>query len=371
MSRIRTFLKGVKVLDLSRHLPGPLATLMMVDLGATVLKVESPDGDEVRQLGPVDAQGRNVYFETLTAGKEWMRLDLKSDAGRAELLRLVRDADVLLESFRPGVMGRLGLAYSVLSKINPRLIYCSLNGFGRASPWERRAAHDANYLALAGALDRNGAGRPMPFEPAVADTSGSLFAVIAILGALRARESNGRGCQIDAALADVPMPLQMLQIAEMHASGTVPRGGSGPFDGGTAFYQTYRTLDGRYVMLGAVEAKFWRAFCLEAGRPDWIARQDEPLPQEGLRAEVAAFFSKLTFAQCCARFDACDCCFSPVLDLRESVESDHVKSRRVLQRSIEGDIQALFPVHVDGEPPQPRERARPVAPGAPWHRESP
>jgi crotonobetainyl-CoA:carnitine CoA-transferase CaiB-like acyl-CoA transferase len=122
-------------------------------------------------------------------------------------------------------------------------------------------------------------------------------------------------------------------------------------------------------MLGAVEPKFWRAFCIEAGRPDWIERQGEALPQEALRDEVAAFFSQLTLAECCVRFEACDCCFSPVLDLREGIESEHVQGRRLLHRSSDGDIQALFPVHVNGEPPQPRERARPAPAGASWQGE--
>jgi alpha-methylacyl-CoA racemase len=361
MSRISKFMKGVRVLDLSRHLPGPLAALFMVDMGAEVLKIESPAGDEVRQLGPGDAQGRSVFFETLNAGKRLLRLDLKTEEGRAELLRLVADADVLIESFRPGVMDRLGVGYTVLARSNPGLIYCSLSGFGRGGPWERRAAHDGNYLALAGVLDRNGASKPMPFEPALADSSGSLFAVIAILGALRAREEDGRGCEIDAALADAAMPLQMLQISEMDATGVVPRGGRGLFDGGTAYYQTYETADGRYVMLGAVEPKFWRAFCMEAGRLDWIARQSDVLPQIALRDEVAAFFKKLTLQECCKRLEPRDCCFSPVLDLKEGLDSVHVQSRGLVRRSDDGAIQALLPVQVDGEPPVLRARAMPAA----------
>jgi len=359
-------MEGVRVLDLSRHLPGPLATLLMADMGASVLKIESPQGDEVRALGPVDVQGRPVYFETLTAGKRWMTLDLKSETGRERLLDLVRDADVLVESFRPGVLERLHLGHAHLSRVNPRLVCCSLNGFGRGGPWEQRAALDGNYLALAGVLHRNGAGRPMPFEPAVADTSASLFAVVAVLGALRARERDGRGCHIDAGLADAAMPLQALQIAEMAATGIVPRGGEGLFDGGAAFYQTYRTADGRHVMLGAVEPKFWRTFCSIAGRPDWVERQRDPLPQQTLRQEVAGFFGAMTLAECCARFDFVDCCFSPLLDLKEAVETEHVASRRLLHIAPDCGVQALFPVHVDGEPPSPRKRATPAVEESPW-----
>jgi alpha-methylacyl-CoA racemase len=362
MSRIHEFLRGLKVLDLSRHLPGPLATLFMVDMGADVLKIESPEGDEVRQMGPQDAQGRPVFFETLHAGKRLLQLNLKAETGRAELVRLVRDADVLVESFRPGVMERLGVGYTVLAQINPRLIYCSLNGFGRGSPWTKRAAHDGNYLALAGVLDRNGAAKPTPFEPPLADSSGSLFAVIAILGALRARDRDGLGCEIDIALADAAMPLQMLQIAQMNATGAVPRRAEGLFDGGAAYYQTYETADGRHVMLGAVEPKFWQVFCIAAQRPDWIERQADPMPQEAMRREVGTFFRQRTLEQCRLLLEPLDCCFSPVLNLKEGIDSDHVRARGLLPRSKDGATQALFPIHVNGQAPLARKRAEGATP---------
>ena len=229
MSAIDTFLDGVRILDLSHYIPGPLASLMLGDMGAEVIKIEPPGGDPMQHLGPRDGGGNALFYETLNAGKSVTRLDLKSAAGVDELLRLVAAADVLIEGFRPGVMQRLGVDYTRLRQVNPRLIYCAISGYGAAGPGALKAGHDANYLAEAGVLDRNGTGRPMYFDPPVADVSGSLFAAMAILGALNGRNRTGEGCQIDLALADVIMPLQMLQIADYGANATVPeRGGDLP-----------------------------------------------------------------------------------------------------------------------------------------------
>ena len=349
--RTSLFMQDVKVLDLSRHLPGPMATLLMVDMGASVTKIEAPGGDEVRTLGPKDSAGRPVFFDTLSAGKELLRIDLKSAQGTQQFLELVRNADVVVESFRPGVLQRLGLGYATLSKVNKGIIVCALNGFGSGGPWRDRAGHDLNYLALAGVLNRNRAGgAPLPFEPPLADSSASLFAVIAVLGALRARARDGMGCEIDVALGDAAMPLQMLQIAEMRAGGEDPQP-SGLFTGGAAYYASYETLDGRYMALGAVEPKFWSAFCSAAGHEEWIARQAEPLPQTRLHAEVAGFFKSLSMAECEARFADADCCLAPVLTLQESLATEHVRMRKLVRPGPSGGLQALLPLHVNGEPP--------------------
>jgi len=354
MSRLNKFLSGIKVIDLSRHLPGPLATLYLADMGADVLKIEPPGGDEIREIGPKDAHGRPVYFETITAGKTVQTLNLKEPTDRARFLALVKRADVLVESFRPDVMTKLGLEYETLRQMNPRLVYCAINGFGRGSPLESAAGHDANFLGLAGILARNGIEKPMFYEPAVADCTAALTAVIAVLGALQVRDRDGTGCQIEVALADVAMPLQMLQLSEMEASGINPRADTGLFTGGTAYYQTYTTADERHMVLGAVEPKFWQAFCVAAERPDWINRQQEPTPQVALRADVASFFQRMTLSQCIDRFARVDCCLTPVLDLHEALESEHVRQRGLVRKGSDGRTQALFPAHVNGEPPQPR-----------------
>jgi crotonobetainyl-CoA:carnitine CoA-transferase CaiB-like acyl-CoA transferase len=354
MSRLNEFLQGTRVLDLSRHLPGPLATLFLADMGAEVLKVEPPGGDELRDMGPRDTEQRPVYFEAVNAGKTTRRMDLKHPAARREFLELVSTTDVLVESFRPGVMARLELAYDTLRARNSRLIYCSLNGFGLVGPLAQAAAHDINYLALAGALFHNhGGGMPF-FDPPVADCAGALFAALAIVGALQARERDGKGCQIDLALADAVMPLQACHVASLAATGLAPRPAEGLLNGGAACYRVYETADGRLVSLGALEPKFWRAFCAAAGRPEWEGQHRNPLPQTQLIAEVSALFRGLTLKQCEERFANADCCLAPVLDLAEAMQSPHVLLRGIVHRTSSGTLQPLFPALVDGHPPQAR-----------------
>jgi alpha-methylacyl-CoA racemase len=359
MSQLNGFLSGVKVLDLSQYIPGPMASLILADMGAEVLKIEPPGGDEMRRLGPRDGAGGPVFYGALNAGKTVRRMNLKDPGEREAFLRLVPDCDVLVEGFRPGVMDRLGIGYPRLSALNPRLVFCSISGFGAQGVATARAAHDGNYLAESGVLDRNGHGEPAFFDPPLSDVAGSLYAAIAILGALHGRDRTGRGCVIDLGLADIVMPLQMMQVADWGATGHVPKPRTTYLNGGAAYYQIYRLKDGRHVMLGPVEPKFWRAFCTAAGRPDWIVRQDEPLPQSALIAEVAALFAGLDLAEASARFAPVDCCFSPVLDLGEAIGSDQTRARGLVRRAERpGDLQALFPALVDGERPASRPPPR-------------
>lgn len=359
MSRLNTFLQDVLVLDLSRHLPGPLATQFLADMGARVIKIESPNGDELKQIGPCDANGRGCYFDAVNAGKEVLTLDLKTPSGRDQFLALVQRADVVVESFRPGVMDRLGLCSASLRSLQPKLIYCGLSGYGRGGPLESAAGHDGNYLALSGALYANSsAGLPLPFMPPVADTTGSLLALSTILGALIQRDRSGDGCDLDLALVDGLMPLQTFQLAELGATGHIPQPEQSLFNGGTAYYRVYHTADERHVMLGAFEPKFWRAFCLTAGRPEWVERQNDSLPQTSLIAQVQEFFSSLTQAQACALFEEADCCLTPVKDLAEAVRSEHVRSRGLVRQSASGHLQALYPALVDGQVPAERPQVR-------------
>jgi crotonobetainyl-CoA:carnitine CoA-transferase CaiB-like acyl-CoA transferase len=358
MSRLNRFLQGVRVLDLTRHLPGPLATLLLADMGAQVLKIEPPDGDGLRDMGPRGADGRPAYFAAVNAGKTTRRIDLKDPDGRAAFLDLVKTADVLIESFRPEAMTRLGVGYDTLKGVNPRLIYCSLNGFGCTGPLARTAAHDLNYVSLAGALSPAAtAGTSLPDTP-LADCAGGLFAALAVVGALHGRAHDGLGCHIDLALIDAVMPLQIFPLAGLSLRGAAAPPGEGLLNGGAACYHVYETADGRRVSLAALEAKFWRAFCAAAGRPDWAARHTEPLPQRGLIQEVASMFRQVTLADCEQRFGAADCCFAPVLELSEAVRSPHVRSRGLVHRTAAGELQPLFPAVVDGEPPSPRPPLR-------------
>lgn len=353
MSRLNRFLAGIRVLDLTRHLPGPLAALLLADMGADVLKIEPPDGDLMRDMGPRRADGRSAYFTSVNAGKTTRRMNLKRADERAAFLDLVKTADVLIESFRPDVMTRLGVGYDALKAVNPRLIYCSLNGFGCTGPLASRAAHDLNYVSLAGALPPVGLDGSLSDTP-LADCAGGLFAALAVAGALHGRARDGQGCHLDLALVDAVLPLQILPLAALGAAGTPPPPGEGLLNGGAACYHVYETSDGRRVTLGALEAKFWRAFCAAAERPDWEARHGDPLPQRALVAELASMFRQLTLAECERRFAAADCCFAPVLELTEAVASPHVQSRGLVHRTADGELQPLFPAVVDGEGPAPR-----------------
>jgi crotonobetainyl-CoA:carnitine CoA-transferase CaiB-like acyl-CoA transferase len=360
-SRLAQFARGIKVLDLSAFLPGPLASLLLADLGAEVLKIEPLTGDPMTQLGPRDSAGRPIYYEAINAGKFVRRMNLKAADQRETFLRLVAEHDVLIEGFRPGVMRRLGLDYTVLREVNPRLVYCALSGYGASGPMAQAAGHDANYLASAGVMHRNANALPYFYDPPLSDVSGSLFGVIAILGALRAREVDGLGCEVDIGLADAPMPLQLFQVAEHGAIGTVPQPRSTYLNGGAAYYQVYPTQDGRHIALGAIEPKFWAQFCEAAGRPDWTSRQSETLPQVALIADVGAHIAALTLEECLMQFSDNNCCVSPVLDLGEALKAPQTRARDLVRRAPSGGLQALFPARVNGSAPMHRAPLRSAA----------
>ena len=292
MSRLNQCLRGVRVLDLSSYLPGPFASLLLADFGAEVLKVEPPQGDGMLQLGPRDADGTPLFHAALNAGKTICRLDLKHAEGKQALLSLAAQADVLIEGFRPGVMQRLGLDHTTLRERNPRLIYCSLSGYGAEGPLSQAAGHDGNYLALAGVLHRNGV-PPRCFDPPIADMTSGLFAVIAILGALECRRRDGLG-----------LPYRSRHRRRRDAASTVPDSPALRSDraaAGDHLPERWRRLlsclcDARWAAhhAGRGRAEILAAFCDAAEPPDWLARQQEPLPQTALIRDIAAHFATLT-----------------------------------------------------------------------------
>lgn len=355
------FLSGVRVLDLSHYIPGPLATLYLADFGAEVVKVEPPGGDQMVALGPRDASGAPIYYQALNAGKSVVTLNLKTDADRARFLDMVASADVVVEGFRPGVLKRLGIDYEALAGVNPGIILCSISGYGATGPDHARAGHDANYLAQSGVMHRNGRPAPMFFDPPLADMAGALYALSIILAALHGRARSGLGCRIDLGLADTMMPLQLLQVADFGATGRFEGAGESYLNGGAAFYNVYACADGRYIVLGAVEPKFWTNFCTAADRPDWLTRQAEPIPQDRLIADVSAFFASLDSDTVQARFGSADCCLSRIDTLAEAMACDHVINRRIVRRGSDGSLQALFPAQIDGQPPRPRPPLRRMA----------
>ena len=351
MSRINQFLTGTKVVDLSRHLPGPLASLMMVDLGAEVIKIEPPGGEELRFIGPQGAFGHSGYFDAVNSGKAGLQLNLKTEAGKATLFELLQDADVMFESFRPGVLDKLGLSVASLREQFPQLVICSLNGYGTESPLQQAVGHDINYLAMNGVLE--GTGTPQaaiaPWPP-LADCSASLFGLSTVLAALLERQRSGQGCHIEVALADSVMPLMAFSLVEAQQNGSGMPRGEALLNGGAARYRTYQTKDQRRVALGAVEPKFWQAFCEAADHPEWIERMNEPLPQTGLQQELETYFSQLNLWECEQRFDRVDCCFNVVEDMATALQSEHIKARKLVAER-DGVMQALYPAYVDGAPP--------------------
>ena len=350
---MRDCLAGLRVLDLSQWLPGPHATQMLADLGAQVLKVEPPAGDPARALGVRGPDGLSLFYRSVNAGKRVLRLDLKQAGDRERLLRLIERADVLLESYRPGVLARLGLAPQTLRALNPRLVHTALSGWGQTGPYALRAGHDVNYLAVGGGLARSGpAERPVFAYPPVADMASAMQAVLATLAALLRRAATGQGGFVDVSLMETVLGWQGLALTQARHGAEEPRGG-GLLNGGTAFYNLYRTADGRWISLGAVEAKFWENFCRAVGRPDWIARQGEAPPQSGLIAEVAALVATRDCAHWQALLDPVDCCFEALLEPGEVAGHPQVAARGlVIER--EGLVQTLLPALLDGRGPAPR-----------------
>ncbi len=350
-------LHGLRVLDLSQYLPGPYATQILADLGAEVVKIEPPAGDPMRDFGPRDADGVSAFYKLINAGKTVVRLDLKSDPGRAALESLVRGADVLLESFRPGALGRLGFGAEVLRALNPRLIHCALSGFGQSGPYAKRAGHDITYMALAGGLATSGIKERSVFaHPPVADFAGAMQAALTILAALVRRGIKGQGASIDVSLAETVLAWQGLVLTGARRPGYEPRREASLLNGGAACYRIYETADRRFVALGALEAKFWAAFCTALGRPDWIARQSEPLPQEVLIAEVAAVLRTESRDVWAARLAEVDCCFQSVLEPVEVPADPHIAARGMVVETPGPDprLEVLFPALFDGRGPRPR-----------------
>jgi alpha-methylacyl-CoA racemase len=357
-------LEGLKVLDLSRLLPGGFCSLMLADFGADVIKVEDTGmGDYVRWSPPyyegADETARSALFLSLNRGKRSIRLDLKSERGEQVLLRLVREADVLLESFRPGVLDRLGVGYERLREENPGLVYCAITGYGQDGPNRGRSGHDMNYLGLNGVLGLTGDadGPPAQSGAQIADVGGGgLMGVIGILVALRERERSGQGQLVDCSMFDGALSWLAMAAAAAFASGRADRRGENMLAGAIICYRPYRCADG-YVTLGALEPKFWNAFCQGVGREDL---RDHAFDRPGSDAhrEVEAIFARRTREQWHRFASENDCCLEPVLDLDEVLESELVRAREMVielvQPGAEQTVKLLgMPIKLSRTPGDP------------------
>lgn len=354
------FLNGIQVLDLSQFLPGPFATQMLADMGADVVKVEPPKGDPMRTLDPItNERAPSPYHALVNAGKRVIEIDLKSNEGKANFKTLVEQADVLLESYRPGVMVRLGFGWEMLQSMNPKLIHCALSGFGQNGPLRLAAGHDINYVAAAGQLNLTGTHEaPHPAFPMVADYAGALQATVSILGALVGRGKSGQGAFIDVAMTDAVMAWQSQTLAATQLGNTVARD-QNMLTGGAAFYQVYRCADKRFISLGAIEEVFWINFCQAVGHPDWIARQHESLPQSDLIKDVTAMFLTKSQHDWDDLLSNVDCCFHVVPTPEElPTLPQHVARQLIspLNTPDHGDINTvLYPAWVNGVPPKARK----------------
>jgi alpha-methylacyl-CoA racemase len=318
-------LQGITVLDLASVGPAARASRWLADYGARVVKVAPPPSQSDVQITPP------FYAYSGHRGMERVHVDLKSDEGREQFLALVDDADVVIESFRPGVIDRLGIGWDALRARNPRVICCSTTGYGQDGPHAQWAGHDLNYLAVGGFLDCTGRdtdGKPPVPGATVADSAGGgLHAVVAILAALVQRASTGEGAYLDVSAADGVLALMALQVDEFLATGEVPGPGHGLLTGRYACYDTYEAGDSGWLAVAAIEGRFWANLCRALGLERWIDHQMDGDAQDEIRADLRATFATRTRDEWVADLAGADTCVSPVLSVPEVVEDAQYVAR--------------------------------------------
>lgn len=327
-------LEDVTIIDLSTLLPGPLATLYLAEAGARVIKVERPpDGDEIRMFPPLSGDS-SAAFALLNRGKESITADLKSSAGRDRVMALLSEADILVEQFRPGVLARLGLGADVLQRINPRLIICSITGFGQTGPRAAEAGHDLTYMAASGLLSLARGADGAPVVPATlnADIAGGSWpAVMNILLALRQRDRTGQGLHLDIPMTDNLFPFAFLELARGFA-GDWPTGGDGLLTGGSPRYNIYRTADGRFLAAAPLEQRFWDRFCDLIGLQDGL--RDDASDPAATKAAVAGLIAQRAAGDWKERFAGQDACCAVVATLQEAVEDPAFAARDLFGRTV-------------------------------------
>lgn len=355
-------LASLKVLDFSTLLPGPFASLMLADMGAEVLRIESPTRVDLLRVLPPHDHGTSASHAYLNRNKRSLALDLKQAEALEIVRELVKDYDIVLEQFRPGVMERLGLGYAALNAINPRLIYVSITGYGQTGPYKDRAGHDINYLALAGIASHTGRqdSGPLPLGVQLADVAGgSLHAVVGLLAAVIARQHSGVGQHLDVSMTDCSFSLNAMAGAGYLACGVEPDWETQVLNGGS-FYDYYRTRDGRWMSVGSLEPAFMQQLCEALGRPELAAQGLSPRPeqQKALKLALQVEFEKRSFEQLCELFAGVDACVEPVLSLSEAVEHPQFKARKLISQVPRGDgstqAQIACPLKFSQGLPKPR-----------------
>lgn len=335
-------LEGLKVLDLTMNLPGPYMTWLLAVMGAEVVKVENPvGGDYARALG---GRQDSPFFAAVNRNKKSLALNLKHPEGKKLLLELVDTYDVLVEGFRPGTMERLGLNFDAVSARNPRLIYVSITGYGHDGPYRLRAGHDVNYLSLAGIIGMTGTRQGNPAIPGVqiADLAGgSLMALAGLLAAIIQRERTGRGQFVDAAMFDGAFSLATMVFGGVQAGLEHAEAGKMLLTGRFPCYGLYRTRDGKYMSLGALEFKFWENFCTTVNRKDLVGEQ---FGGPEIVTEVEQIFASRTRDEWVGQMKDSDACCEPVLYLDEAADSPLVEARNMITRSHDGSRFLATPI---------------------------
>ncbi len=321
-------LEGIRVLDLSRLLPGPYCTMLLADFGADVIKIEEPGKGDYSRSFPPFLKDFGYWHLQLNRNKRSVVLNLKTDAGRRAFLELVKTADVVVESYRPGVLQRLGVDYEAAKAVNPRIIYCSLTGYGKKGPLAQQADHDIGYVSLAGITAMSGEAQGKPAIPGVlmADMNAALAAGMSIMIALRHAQHTGQGQEIDISLYNVAMTLMPGAASLYFGSGFVAERGNNWLTGANANYNIYATKDGRYLAVGCLEKKFWTNLCNVLQRTDMVDAVDDSSRHTWLKQQLAQEFLKHTLAEWQELLKGRDTCVTPVLDFAEAVAAEQTQA---------------------------------------------
>jgi alpha-methylacyl-CoA racemase len=334
-------LAGVKIIDFTRLLPGPLATMFLADMGADVIKVEDPDSpDYIRDFEP-RVNGMSLFYLSLNRSKRSLAVNYLSSEGKQVIYDLVKNADVLIEQFRPGVMKELGFGYEELKAVNPKLIYVSVTGYGQTSPRAMDAGHDLNYIAIAGALGITGTADGELTIPGfqLADIAGgSYMAMNAVTAALYQREKTGKGEWVDVAMTDAVVPFTALPFAYYQGTKQVPPTGGFELSGALANYNVYRCADSKYIALGSLEPKFWNGFCARAGKPEWAQQFLQTDKVDGLKQEVRQFFLTKSRNEWVAFFEGSDICLTPINSLADLENDPYLQSRNMLLQNEHASV---------------------------------
>lgn len=356
-------LTGIRVLDMSRLLPGPYCTMLLADFGAEVIKIEEPGKGDYSRSFPPFLKDFGYWHLQLNRNKQSVVLNLKSEEGKKIFLELVKTADVVVESYRPGVLKKLGVDYEAAAKVNPKIIYCSLSGYGSKGPLVHKADHDLGYLSLAGVTAMSGEADGAPAIPGVlmADMNAALSAGMSIMIALRHAALTGQGQEIDISLFNVAMNLMPGAASLFFGSGFVAERGNNWLTGAYANYNIYATADGRYVSVGCLEKKFWRNLCIGLGKEEIIDMIDDESNHPYLKEQLAAAFKQKTMREWEEFFADKDACVTPVLNFKEAVESEQVQANEMVlnvQDDELGEYQQLgFAMKLSKTPAQLNKRA--------------